>query len=96
MSAMWEYFTVSEKDQRYTLCCFVGYASTEPFSLSRQLYSRDGQRSSNSRSHVENRIMNVTIFSYYTAPLNAVERSVHLHGPSQLPVVNTFLIFHRC
>jgi hypothetical protein len=40
--------------------------------------------------------MNVTIVIYYTVLPNAVERSVHLHGPSQLPVVNTFLIIHRC
>ena len=33
---------------------------------------------------------------YYTALLNAVERSIHLHGPSQLPAVNNFLIIHRC
>ena len=33
---------------------------------------------------------------YYTALLNAVERSVHLHGPSQLQVVNNCLIIHRC
>ena len=52
---------------------------------------RDGQRSTNSRSHVEYRIMNVTIVIYYTALLNAVERSVDLHGPSQLPVVNSVL-----
>jgi hypothetical protein len=56
----------------------------------------DGQRLSNSRSHVEYRIMNVTIVIYYTALLNAVERSVHLHGPLQLPVVNNCLIIHRC
>ena len=37
--------------------------------------------------------MNVTIVIYYTVLLNAVERSVYLHGPSQLPVVNTFLTF---
>ena len=29
---------------------------------------------------------------YYTALLNAVECSVHLHGPSRLPVVNYFSI----
>ena len=29
---------------------------------------------------------------YYTALLNAVERSIHLHGPSRLPVVNYFSI----
>ena len=50
-----------------------------------------GQRSSNSRNHVEYQIMNVTIVIYYTALLNAVERSVDLHGPSQLPVVNSVL-----
>ena len=35
--------------------------------------------------------MNVTIVIYYTALLNAIERSVHLHGPSQLPVVNNIV-----
>ena len=30
--------------------------------------------------------------AYYTALLNAAERSVHLHGPSRLPVVNYFSI----
>ena len=29
---------------------------------------------------------------YYAALLDAVERSVHLHGPSRLPVVNYFSI----
>ena len=29
---------------------------------------------------------------YYTALLNVVERFVHLHGPSRLPVVNYFSI----
>ena len=29
---------------------------------------------------------------YYTALFNAVEHSVHLHGPSRLPVVNYFSI----
>ena len=29
---------------------------------------------------------------YYTPLLNAVERSIHLHGPSRLPAVNYFLI----
>ena len=33
---------------------------------------------------------------YYTALLNAVEHSVHLHGPSQLPAVNYFSIIDRC
>ena len=55
------------------------------------VHTRDGQRSSNSRSHVEYRIMNGTIVIYFTALLNAFERSVHLHGPLQLPVVNNFL-----
>ena len=32
------------------------------------------------------------MYYYYTALLNAVERSVHLHGPSRLPVVNYFSI----
>ena len=32
------------------------------------------------------------IVNYYTALLNAVERSIHLHGPSRLPVVNYFSI----
>ena len=56
------------------------------------VHTRDGQRSSNSRSHVECRIMNVTLVIYYTALLNAV----HLNGPSQLPAVNIFLIIHCC
>ena len=47
---------------------------------------RDGQQSLNSQSHVKYRIMNVTIVIYYTALLNAVECSVELHVPSQLPV----------
>ena len=34
--------------------------------------------------------------NYYTALLNAVKHSVHLHGPSQLLVVNYFLIIQRC
>ena len=34
--------------------------------------------------------MNVTIVIYYMALLNAVERSVPLHGPSQLLVVIHF------
>ena len=34
--------------------------------------------------------MYVTIVIYYTALLNAAERSVHLHGPSKLPAVNFF------
>ena len=42
-------------------------------------------------SHVEYRIMNVTIVIYYTALLNAVERSVDLHRPLQLPMVNSVL-----
>ena len=33
----------------------------------------------------------IIIFFNYTA-LNAVERSVHLHGPSRLPAVNSLLI----
>ena len=45
----------------------------------------------NSLSHVEYRIMNVTVVIYYTALLNAVERSIDLHGPLQLPVVNSVL-----
>ena len=32
------------------------------------------------------------IFFYSTALLSAVERSVHLHGPSRLPMVNYFSI----
>ena len=40
--------------------------------------------------------MNVTIVIYYTALLNAVERSVHLHEPPQLLVVNNCLIIHHC
>ena len=32
----------------------------------------------------------------YTALLSAVERSVHLHGPIQLPAVNYFSIIDRC
>ena len=32
------------------------------------------------------------MYVYYTALLNAVKRSVSLHGPSQLPVVNYFSI----
>ena len=35
--------------------------------------------------------MNVTIVINYTALLNAVERSDDLHGPSQLPEVNSVL-----
>ena len=31
------------------------------------------------------------MMAYYTALLSAVERSIHLHGPSRLPVVN-FLV----
>ena len=31
-------------------------------------------------------------YVYYTALLKAVERSVHWHGPSRLPVVNYFSI----
>ena len=31
-------------------------------------------------------------YIYYTALLNAVERSIHFHGPSRLPVVNYFSI----
>ena len=34
----------------------------------------------------------LNIYIYYTALLNAVERSVHLYGPSRLPVVNYFSI----
>ena len=34
----------------------------------------------------------IITYIYYTALLNAVERSVHLHGPSRLPVVNCFSI----
>ena len=34
----------------------------------------------------------VIVFIYYTALLNAVERSVHLHGPSRLPAVNYFFL----
>ena len=34
--------------------------------------------------------------TYYTALLNAVDRSVHLHGPSRLPAVNYFSIIDRC
>ena len=33
----------------------------------------------------------VYIYIYYKALLNAVERSVHLHGPSRLPAVNYFV-----
>ena len=32
----------------------------------------------------------LVIIIYYTALLNAVERSIHLRGPSRLPVVNNF------
>ena len=58
--------------------------------------NRDGQRSSNSQSQVENRIINATIVIEYTALLNPVERSDHLHGPSKLPMMNNFLIILRC
>ena len=34
----------------------------------------------------------MAIYIYYTGLLNAVGRSVHLHGPSRLLVVNYFLI----
>ena len=34
--------------------------------------------------------------NYYTALLNAVEGSVHLHGPYRLPAVNYFSIIDRC
>ena len=32
------------------------------------------------------------MIAYYTAPFNAVDCSVHLHGPSRLPAVNCFSI----
>ena len=32
------------------------------------------------------------IWNYYTALPNAVECSIHLHGPSRLPAVNYFSI----
>ena len=34
--------------------------------------------------------------NYNTALLNAVERSIHLHGPSRLPVVNYYYYNDRC
>ena len=34
----------------------------------------------------------VVTLAYYTALLNTVERSIHLHGPSRIPVVNYFSI----
>ena len=36
------------------------------------------------------------IFDYYTGHLNAVERSVHLHGPFTTSGSELYLIIHRC